>query len=147
MKNQRNERGITLVALVVTIVVLLILAGITITYVLSDNGIFGKAKDATIQTAKGHISDQVNLAIVAIQADVYTDSTYDMTKANTAVGSYLSSAGITGTFTFTKASIADGLVGSGDLTYDGVTCTATLNTNAAAGTPVLTVVVKTAPTV
>ena len=33
----RNERGITLIALVVTIVVLLILAGVTITYALGNN--------------------------------------------------------------------------------------------------------------
>ena len=42
----RNERGITLVALVVTIVVLLILAGVTITYAFSNNGIFTKAQEA-----------------------------------------------------------------------------------------------------
>ena len=49
MKNKRNylkEKGITLIALVVTIVVLLILAGVTINAVFSDNGIIGKAQDA-----------------------------------------------------------------------------------------------------
>ena len=40
------EKGITLIALVVTIVVLLILAGITINLVLSEDGIFKKAQDA-----------------------------------------------------------------------------------------------------
>lgn len=42
----KKERGITLVALVVTIVVLLILAGVSISLVLSDKGIVNKAKDA-----------------------------------------------------------------------------------------------------
>ena len=49
MKNKGNylkEKGITLIALVVTIVVLLILAGVTINAVFSDNGIIGKAQDA-----------------------------------------------------------------------------------------------------
>ena len=41
----KKSTGITLVALVVTIVVLLILAGITITYVMGDNSIFKKAQD------------------------------------------------------------------------------------------------------
>ena len=40
----KNQKGITLIALVVTIVVLLILAGITITYVMSEGGIFNTAK-------------------------------------------------------------------------------------------------------
>ena len=41
-----NSKGITLIALVVTIVVLLILAGITISAILSDGGIFSTAKRA-----------------------------------------------------------------------------------------------------
>ena len=47
-KNHQNEKtkGITLIALVVTIVVLLILAGITINLVFSENGIIKKAQEA-----------------------------------------------------------------------------------------------------
>ena len=52
-----NENGITLIALVVTIVVLLILAGITITYVMADGGIFDSAKTAATATIKSQISD------------------------------------------------------------------------------------------
>lgn len=46
-KRSKQERGITLIALVVTIIVLLILAGVTITAVLGNNGIIQKAKQAT----------------------------------------------------------------------------------------------------
>lgn len=46
----KKENGITLVALVVTIVVLLILAGVSISLVLGNNGIIKKAKDAKTQT-------------------------------------------------------------------------------------------------
>ena len=49
MKNKRNylrENGITLIALVVTIVVLLILAGVSINAVFGDSGIIKKAQDA-----------------------------------------------------------------------------------------------------
>lgn len=42
----KKENGITLVALVVTIVVLLILAGISISLVLGDNGLITKAHEA-----------------------------------------------------------------------------------------------------
>ncbi len=45
-----STNGITLVALVVTIVVLLILAGITIVYVFVDNGIFKLAQEAKNRT-------------------------------------------------------------------------------------------------
>ena len=46
MKRLGKERGITLVALVVTVIILLILAGITITLTLGDKGIINMAKEA-----------------------------------------------------------------------------------------------------
>ena len=46
----KRNKGITLIALVVTIVVLLILAGITINYVMGDNSIFQKAVAAKEKT-------------------------------------------------------------------------------------------------
>ena len=46
----KRNKGITLIALVVTIVVLLILAGITINYVMGDNSIFQKAVTAKEKT-------------------------------------------------------------------------------------------------
>ena len=57
MKKTNGENGITLIALVVTIVVLLILAGITITYVMADGGIFDSAKTAASSTIKSQILD------------------------------------------------------------------------------------------
>ena len=50
--------GITLIALVVTIVVLLILAGITISLVFSDNGIIAKAREAAEKTNQATINGQ-----------------------------------------------------------------------------------------
>ena len=49
MKKMKNKKGITLIALVVTIVVLLILAGITVGMVTSDNGILKETKNAKEQ--------------------------------------------------------------------------------------------------
>jgi len=45
-----KENGITLIALVVTVVVLLILAAISIDLAFGDAGIFSSAKDARNQT-------------------------------------------------------------------------------------------------
>ena len=50
MKTRKKEKGITLIALVITIVVLLILAGVTITALSGDNGILTRAKDAKEKT-------------------------------------------------------------------------------------------------
>ena len=44
----KKQKGITLIALVVTIVVLLILAGVTISLLLDENGIITKSKDVGI---------------------------------------------------------------------------------------------------
>lgn len=57
----KNETGITLVALVVTIVVLLILAGITITYMLGDNGIIKLAQDARNKTEEAFEKEQEDI--------------------------------------------------------------------------------------
>ena len=46
-KTSRREKGITLIALIVTIIVLLILAGVTINLAVNNQGIFNKAKTAT----------------------------------------------------------------------------------------------------
>ena len=53
----KNKKGITLVALVVTIVVLLILAGVSINLLLGDNGIIAKAKDAETKSAEASQND------------------------------------------------------------------------------------------
>ena len=53
----KNKKGITLVALVVTIVVLLILAGVSINLVLGNNGIIAKAKDAETKSAEASQND------------------------------------------------------------------------------------------
>ena len=53
----KNNKGITLVALVVTIVVLLILAGVSINLVLGDNGIVKKAQDAKTKMAEASEND------------------------------------------------------------------------------------------
>ena len=57
----RKTRGITLIALVVTIVVLLILAGITISLVFSENGIIAKAKEAAEKTNQAAINEQAQM--------------------------------------------------------------------------------------
>lgn len=63
-KNKRNylkQNGITLIALVVTIVVLLILAGVTINALFGDTGIIKRAQDAQNKMDQAQDSDLTSL--------------------------------------------------------------------------------------
>ena len=74
LKN-RQERGITLIALVVTIVVLLILAGVSISLVLNNNGVISKAKDAKNQYAEAQTNDEKQLNEVSDWIDTKVGDT------------------------------------------------------------------------
>ncbi len=65
--NLYKNKGITLIALVITIIILLILAGITIGALTGDNGLFTKAKEATNKYNESQIKEEIELAIVDIQ--------------------------------------------------------------------------------
>ena len=61
MKN--NQKGITLIALVVTIIVLLILAGVSIAMLSGEGGILGNAKEATAKTKLMNTADEISLTV------------------------------------------------------------------------------------
>ena len=61
-KNYSVDEGITLIALVVTIVVLLILAGITISLVFGSNGVIKKVQEANENTKIAQVREQLELA-------------------------------------------------------------------------------------
>ena len=63
----KKNKGITLVALVVTIVVLLILAGVSINLVLGNNGIIAKAKEAQRKSAEASQNDLIGMNELAQQ--------------------------------------------------------------------------------
>ena len=65
----KKNKGITLVALVVTIVVLLILAGVSINLVLGDNGIIAKAKEAQRKSAEASQNDLISMNELAQQLE------------------------------------------------------------------------------
>ena len=71
----RKETGITLVALVVTIVVLLILAGITIMYTMGDNSIFKKAQEAKNKTEEAIQNEQEYMNSIDNMINEYTNGT------------------------------------------------------------------------
>ena len=63
-RNLKSEKAVTLITLVVTIIVLLILAGITIGNLTSDKGVIKEAKTAKEQTEMKGVEEQIELAII-----------------------------------------------------------------------------------
>ena len=59
----KNQKGITLIALVITIIVLLILAGVTIAMLTGDNGILNKATGAVSDTEKATAEEAIKMEV------------------------------------------------------------------------------------
>lgn len=70
----KKEKGITLVALVITIIVLLILAGVSIATLSGENGILTKAGEAKIVNAEKSAKEAVELILNEWQIEKYTGS-------------------------------------------------------------------------
>ena len=68
MKNLR-EKGVTLIALVITIIILLILAAITINLVLSQNGLLTKSQEAKIESEVAKEKEILSIATVDAKID------------------------------------------------------------------------------
>ena len=68
MKNN-NETGITLIALVVTIIVLLVFAGVTINLALGNQGIISRTQEAASKSKEETIKEEVSLAWNGVQID------------------------------------------------------------------------------
>ena len=66
--NLRKNKGITLIALVITIIVLLILAGVSIAMLTGQNGILTQAQNASTQTEIAEAKEQAQMDILAWQS-------------------------------------------------------------------------------
>lgn len=69
----KNEKGITLIALVITIIVLLILAGISIAMLTGDNGLLTKSKQSAAASAVAGAKDEISLEFQKQMADYLKD--------------------------------------------------------------------------
>ena len=83
--NLKERKGITLIALVITIIVLLILAGISIATLTGQNGILTQAQNAKTTTENKSAEEKVKLAIMAARAD---DGTLTVEKLRTELAKY-----------------------------------------------------------
>ena len=69
MKKIKNKNGITLIALVITIIVLLILAGVSIATLTGQNGILTRANESKTETEIGEEEEAIKLAYNGVMAD------------------------------------------------------------------------------
>ena len=69
MNKLKTTKGITLIALVITIIVLLILAGVSIAMLTGDNGVLTQANEAKTKTAYKGAEEKVKLSIMGARAD------------------------------------------------------------------------------
>lgn len=68
--NKKSNEGITLIALVVTIIVLLILAGVSIAMLTGKNGILNRASEAEYANTIKRVDEEVKLAQIALKAHI-----------------------------------------------------------------------------
>ena len=72
-----NEKGITLIALVITIIVLLILAGITIATLTGENGLFARTKESKKSYIGAEMKEALIMALQDLQAEKLAEATLD----------------------------------------------------------------------
>ena len=84
--NQKEaQKGITLIALVITIIVLLILAGVSIAMLTGQNGILTQAQNAKTTTENKSAEEKVKLSVMGARAD---DGTLTVEKLRTELANY-----------------------------------------------------------
>ena len=76
----KERKAITLIALVVTIVVLLILAGVTVSLILDENGIIAKSKDARARWNNAQMNEEKNMGEIDKTLDEIVYNKIDPTE-------------------------------------------------------------------
>ena len=80
MEKLRKNQGITLIALIITIIILIILAGVSIAK-LTGQGLFGRADEAKLKTKRAQISEWLNLKLMEEQSKNIQGTQEDIIKA------------------------------------------------------------------
>ena len=104
----KKQNGITLIALVITIIVLLILAGVSISLIVGDNGILNQASTSVVKTREAEAKDEVSMAWAGMETDYLAEWTNntglvkDTSYINGKLSKYLEGTGeiVEGTFKY-----------------------------------------------
>ena len=100
----KNKNGITLIALVITIIVLLILAGVSLSLVVGNNGILAQAKNATESYSTATAEEEIAMAWASLETDY--------------LSAWANNASTTRGEIFTKPNIEKYLNGTGEVKED-----------------------------
>ena len=79
---KKSSKGVTLIALVITIIVLLILAGVSIAMLTGDNGILTQAKEAKEANIAGTEKEQIQLAMQSLKMKKQADNVSTIVTAD-----------------------------------------------------------------
>lgn len=106
----RNEKGITLIALVITIIVLLILAGVSIAMLTGENGLLNRATNAGTENKIAEAKEDVMLTVNELVAEFYEKKYVDNeTMTQTTPEAYVA-ANLGSKLNAKYASYADGTI-------------------------------------
>ena len=88
----KGNKGITLIALVITIIVLLILAGVSIAMLSGDNSILGRSREAGYKTIIASAKEQVNVKVNEAMTDYYNKVYSTNTPESRSIGEFVTAA-------------------------------------------------------
>ena len=130
----KNMRGITLVSLVITIIVMLILAGVSIQMATGDNGVLNRGQQGAIKTKLAGVMEELNNAVLSLETDFRSEyieeSSMQARKADyftfgtvgnvSATSNYINNhKGINDYLTSCKILTGNAQNAAGDVKYDG----------------------------
>ena len=123
----KNQKGITLIALVITIIVLLILAGVSIAMLTGKNGILTRASESSEASIVGEIDEAVKLGVAEIVTN-QMDPTFNATTSSDGVTDKVTADNVAKAISKNNANLK-ATPGSSDAQGDG-----SINVTVAAGT-------------
>ena len=90
IKFPTSNSAITLIALIITIIVLLILAGVTLNMVMGESGIFGKANNAKNKTGVAQYEEELRMCVLELQTEEASNGrTFDMDTIKNNLDTYI----------------------------------------------------------
>lgn len=116
----KNQKGITLIALVITIIVLLILAGVSIAMLSGENGILTQATKSKTETIKSEQIERTNLALDSCYSKILDGKL--PTQAEDAPDTDYYTVNISGNIASNNVSVTitpkDSSISAGSISYD-----------------------------
>ena len=109
LKN-KQEKGITLIALVVTIIIMLILAGVSIKLAIDNNGVIGNAKEAKDQYEQAQANDESGMGDLASKLKEQIDANKNNNLGSGSSGSTVDRVPIPEGYYYVGGTKAKGLV-------------------------------------